>query len=149
MRLTEGLQLRVKDIGFEHRTIVVREGKGGKDRAVMLPAALVPALREQIGRARAIWAADAQAGRSGVFLPDALARKYPPAAASWSWFWVFPQGHLSIDPRSGVERRHHAYDQSFQRPFKRGLRDAGIQKPRPSRCSGTCVFQPMADAISD
>ena len=129
MRLTEGLQLRVKDVDFEHRTIVVREGKGCKDRAVMLPGALVPALREQIGCARVTWAADAQSGRSGVFLPDALARKYPRAAASWPWFWVFPQDHHSIDPRSGVERRHHAYDQSFQRAFKRGLRDAGIQKP--------------------
>ncbi len=119
MRIAEGLQLRVKDVDFEHRTIVVREGKGGKDRAVMLPATLLPGLREQIGRARLVWAADAQAGQGGVFLPDALDRKYPRAGASWAWFWVFSQDHLSTDPRLGVVRRHRACDQSFQRAFKR------------------------------
>lgn len=97
MRLAEGLELRIKDIDFEHRTIVVRQGKGDKDRAVMLPEAVVAGLREQIGRARILWAADAQAGRGGVFMPHALERKYPRAGASWPWFWVFPQDHHSVD----------------------------------------------------
>jgi integron integrase len=129
MRITEGLQLRVKDVDFERRAIIVREGKGGKDRVVMLPASLVPALREQMARARILWGADRAAGRSGVHMPDALDRKYPRAGASWSWFFVFPQASLSVDPRSGVARRHHAYDQTFQRAFKRAAERSGIARP--------------------
>ena len=91
MRIAEGLRLRVKDVDFERRTIIVREGKGGKDRALMLPQRLIPALREQFARARVLWSADQAEGRSGVELPDALERKYPRAGASWTWFWVFPQ----------------------------------------------------------
>ncbi|MGQ0657171.1 MAG: integron integrase [Chromatiales bacterium] len=129
MRITEGLQLRVKDVDFERRTVIVRHGKGGKDRAVMLPAAIVPALREQLARARVLWAADREAQRAGVHIPDALDRKYPRAGASWNWFWVFPQVDHSVDPRSGIERRHHLYDQTFQRAFKRAVDRAGITRP--------------------
>ena len=129
MRITEGLQLRVKDVDFERRTIIVREGKGGKDRALMLPQRLVPALREQLARARVLWSADQAEGRAGVELPHALARKYPRAGASWIWFWVFPRATLSTDPRSGIYRRHHMYDQTFQRSFKRAIEQAGIGKP--------------------
>ena len=128
MRINEGLQLRVKDVDFGRSTIIVREGKGGKDRAVMLPQRLVPALQEQMARARLVWSADQAAGRGGVAMPDALDRKYPRAGASWSWFWVFPQDAHSIDPRSGVLRRHHMYDQTFQRAFKRALSRTGIAK---------------------
>jgi integron integrase len=88
MRINEGLQLRVKDVDFEHSTIIVREGKGGKDRAVMLPQSLITGLREQLARARLYWAADQAAGRGGVAMPDALERKYPRAGSSWNWFWV-------------------------------------------------------------
>lgn len=129
MRITEGLQLRVKDVDFERRTLIVRCGKGGKDRALMLPDAVVPALREQMARARVLWAADAAAGRAGVSMPDALERKYPRAGASWTWFWVFPQADHATDPRSGVVRRHHLYDQTFQRAFKRAVLRAGIDTP--------------------
>lgn len=129
MRINEGLQLRVKDIDFERGAIIVREGKGGKDRAVMLPQKLVPGLRDQLVHARVLWQADRDSGCSGVFMPDALERKYPRAGESWTWFWVFPQDSQSIDPRSGVVRRHHAYDQTFQRAFKRALLRAGIAKP--------------------
>jgi integron integrase len=128
MRINEGLQLRVKDIDFDRGAIVVREGKGGKDRAVMLPQRLVPALREQLARARVLWQADRDAGNGGVAMPDALERKYPRAGASWTWFWVFPQDCHSVDPRSGVVRRHHAYDQTFQRAFKRAVSRTGIAK---------------------
>src|SRR6185295_17264497 len=86
MRLMEGLRLRVKDIEFERRAIVVREGKGAKDRVVMLPAALVPSLREQLRAARRLWQSDRDAGAAGVQLPDALERKYPRAGSSWAWF---------------------------------------------------------------
>lgn len=129
MRLSEGLQLRVKDIDFDRRAIIVREGKGGKDRVVMLPRRIEPGLREQLSRARALWLADQAGGRGGVALPDALERKYPRAAGAWTWFWVFPQQTHSVDPRSGVVRRHHMYDQTFQRAFKRAVSRAGIAKP--------------------
>ena len=122
MRISEGLQLRVKDLDFDHGTIIVREGKGSKDRALMLPESLAPSLREQLSRARAWWLKDQAEGRSGVALPDALERKYPRAGHSWPWFWVFAQHTHSTDPRSGVVRRHHMYDQTFQRAFKRALR---------------------------
>jgi integron integrase len=129
MRISEALQLRVKDIDFERRTLIVRCGKGGKDRALMLPAALVPALREQLARARLLWAADRDAQRPGVQMPDALGRKYPRAAMSWTWFWVFPQAAESVDPRSGTLRRHHLHDDAFQRAFKKAAVRAGIMAP--------------------
>ena len=129
IRIMEGLRLRVKDVDFAHRALIVREGKGAKDRIVMLPATLVPALREQMARARALWAADRQVGHGGVYMPNALDRKYPRAATSWTWFWVFPHAELSVDPRSGATQRHHVQDQSIQRAFKRALERAGIQKP--------------------
>ena len=126
LRITEALQLRVKDLDFEHRTLVVRHGKGGKDRAVMLPASLLQPLREQVARARLLWSLDREAGAAGVQMPDALARKYPRAAQSWTWFWVFPQARPSRDPRSGLVRRHHLYDETFQRAFARAAAQAGI-----------------------
>lgn len=129
MRINEGLQLRVKDVDFGLSTIIVREGKGGKDRAVMLPNRLAAGLREQLARARVLWAGDQETGCAGVAMPDALDRKYPRAGTSWNWFWVFPQDSHSVDPRSAVVRRHHMYDQTFQRAFKRALSLAGIAKP--------------------
>lgn len=129
MRLMEGLTLRVKDLDFAHRSVIVRHGKGGKDRVLMLPQRLVPGLREQLGRAHVLWAQDVADGRGGVEMPDALERKYPRAACSWQWFWVFPQTTHSTDPRSGAIRRHHVFDQTFQRAFKRAVAVAGIDKP--------------------
>jgi integron integrase len=129
MRLLEGLRLRVKDIDFERRAIIVREGKGAKDRVVMLPASLEQPLREQLSLVQALWAADRAAGVAGVLLPHALARKYPRAALSWAWFWVFPQATLSTDPRGAGLRRHHQLAQSFQRAFQRAVAGAGLAKP--------------------
>jgi integron integrase len=129
MRITEALQLRTKDVDFERAVIIVRCGKGGKDRIVMLPSSLASALKAQLRRAHGLWLADARTGRGGVQMPDALDRKYPRAGASWSWFWAFPQAGLSVDPRSGVERRHHLYDQTFQRDFRRAVQAAGITRP--------------------
>lgn len=129
LRLAEAQQLRVKDLDFSHRALIVRSGKGGKDRVVMLPQSLVPALREQLAKARVLWSADQASGKGGVYMPDALERKYPMAGTAWSWFWVFPQGHHSVDRRTGVVRRHHMYDQTFQRAFKRAVHSAGITKP--------------------
>ncbi len=129
MRLMECVRLRVKDLDFERREIVVREGKGDKDRVTMLPAALAPELRAHLARVKLLWAQDREAGRAGVYLPDALARKYPRAATEWGWFWVFPAREVSRDPRSGVERRHHAHEQAFQRAIKRAVAAANIAKP--------------------
>ena len=128
MRINEALQLRIKDVDFARNTIVVREGKNRKDRAVMLPRSLQPALREQIRRARLLWDADQAAGRGGVHVPHALDRKYPRASQSWAWFWVFPQAAHSVDRRTGLVRRHHLFDQSLQRAFKRAVERAGIHK---------------------
>ena len=129
MRIMEGIRLRVKDVDFERQALVVREGKGFKDRVVMLPASLAPALREQMQRARAVWADDRASGHGGVYMPDALDRKYPRAGSSWSWFWMFPHAQIAIDPRSGVLRRHHALEGTFQRQFKRAVERTGIVKP--------------------
>ena len=149
MRIAEVLHLRVKDIDFENRTVLVRCGKGGKDRALMLPAALVPALREQLAHARALWLADVQADRAGVFMPDAIERKYPQAAASWPWFWVFPQAEHSVCPRTGVQRRHHLYDQNLQRAFKRAVVQAGIQRPATPHTLRHCFATHLLQAGYD
>jgi len=129
MRIAEALQLRVKDVEFERRVVIVRSGKGGKDRVVMLPATLAPGLQQQMQRARVLWEADARTGRGGVQMPDALERKHPRAGASWAWFWVFPQAEHTVCPRTGVQRRHHLFDQTFQRAFKRAVLAAGIDRP--------------------
>jgi integron integrase len=129
MRLLEGLRLRVKDIEFTQRAIIVREGKGTKDRVVMLPASIEAALRGHLADVKAQWQLDRSRSLAGVHLPHALARKYPRAGESWSWFWVFPQWELSVDPRTGLRRRHHMMEQYFQRAFRRALQEAGIHKP--------------------
>lgn len=134
MRVGEALQLRVKDVDFAHRTIIVRSGKGDKDRALMLPATLHEPLRVQLESARVLWLADSHAECPGVWMPDALERKYPRAGKSWAWFWVFPQQRLSRDPRSGIIRRHYLYAQTFQRAFQRAVRGANVAKPATPHC---------------
>jgi integron integrase len=129
MRLMECLRMRVQDVDFAHGEIVVRNGKGAKDRVTMLPDALKPPLRDQLERARAVHQSDLVVGWGRVLLPDALDRKYPNAATEWGWQWVFPQDHLSLDPRTGIRRRHHAFDQTFQRALKRAAAKARIAKP--------------------
>jgi integron integrase len=129
MRIMEALRLRVKDVDFARRTLIVREGKGGKDRALMLPESLAGDLRAQLVSSRALWLLDRADRRPGVEMPEALARKYPHAGESWAWHWVFPQATLSHDPRSGQRRRHHLFDQSLQRAFGRAARAAGLEKP--------------------
>jgi integron integrase len=128
MRLAEGLALRVKDVDFARHVVIVRHGKGGKDRVVMLPRSLEPALREHLLGARTLWAGDRRVGRPGVELPNALAAKYPRAAESWAWHWVFPAPRLSVDPRSGTERRHHLHESRLQRELKAAVAAAGINK---------------------
>ena len=126
LRITEALQLRVKDVDFERLAIIVRAGKGNKDRVVMLPATLQATLKQQLQLAHGLWQSDAREQCGGVQVPDAIERKYPRAPHAWSWFWVFPQGSHSTCPRTGVIRRHHLFDQTFQRAFKRAVATAGI-----------------------
>jgi integron integrase len=129
LRLLEGLRLRVKDLEFERRELVVRDGKGGKDRVTVMPENLMLPLQQQLAAARALHARDLAAGHGAVWLPDALAVKYPGAARSWGWQWVFPSALRSADPRSGVIRRHHLNESSVQKAVAGAARRAGIAKP--------------------
>jgi integron integrase len=142
MRLLEGVRLRIKDVDFVRQVIVVRDGKGGKDRVVMLPRALDGSLRQQLQEARRFWLLDQerQDGAAGIYLPSALAEKYKRAAQSWAWFWLFPAATLSTDPRRGSggededgtpppRRRHHLHEKRLQRDLQAAVRAAGIAKP--------------------
>ena len=129
MRLMEGMRLRIKDVDFDRHVIIVRDAKGGKDRVVMLPRSLEPALRLQLLAARSQWEHDRQAQRGGVEVPHALDSKYPQVGNTWGWFWMFPSPTLSVDLLSGVERRHHLYEDRVQRSLKKVVTLAGIAKP--------------------
>jgi integron integrase len=129
MRINEALRLRLKDVDFDRLTLVVRQGKGDKDRALMLPQALVADLRAQLAYSRSLWLRDRTDKVAGAELPLALARKYPRASESWAWHWVFPRATMSVDPRGGVRRRHPLFDQTFQRGFKRAVLATGIREP--------------------
>lgn len=128
LRLMEALRLRVQELDFEYRQVTVRHGKGGKDRRVPLPDLLAPLLREQVERVQATFRQDRADGVHGVELPHALARKYPRAAVSLGWQYLFPSRQLSRDPRSGVTRRHHANEKAIQHAVRRAVRRAGLRK---------------------
>lgn len=128
MRLLECLRLRVKDIDFGLNQITIREGKGAKDRFTVLPALVVPVLREHLEAVRALHRDDSAAGFGRVYLPSALAAKYPGAAAEWGWQYVFPSAKRSTDPRSGAERRHHLNECAVSRAISDAVRAAGIVK---------------------
>jgi integron integrase len=128
LRLMEGLRLRTKDIDFARGQIVVRAGKGDKDRATMLPEALRETLKAHLHRVRELHEKDVAAGGGEVWLPKALAVKYPRAPREWAWQWVFPSAELSTDPRSGRRRRHHVSDAGVQRAIKLAARVAGLER---------------------
>jgi integron integrase len=129
LRLLECLRLRVKDIDFARNQIVVRAGKGDKDRLTMLPAVVTTALGKHLREVRRQHEDDLARGFGCVYLPDALERKYPRANREWGWQWVFPASQISIDPRSGEQRRHHLHESVLQRAVKEATRRAGIAKP--------------------
>ena len=129
IRLMECVRLRVQDVDFGRREILVRNGKGGKDRRVPLPQRLHSRLREQVDRVGLQHQADLLAGRGEVYLPHALSRKYPNAARELGWQYVFPSPRHSVDPRSGASRRHHLDEATLQRAVKAARVRAGIHKP--------------------
>ena len=129
LRLMEAVRLRVKDVDLERCELLVRDGKGGKDRVTMLPSTLVASLRAHLVLVQELHARDLAAGLPGVYLPHALDRKYPNAPREWAWQYVFPSDRLSVDPRSGLRRRHHIDEQNVQRAMRQALRDAGVGKP--------------------
>jgi integron integrase len=129
LRIMECLRLRVKDIDFGRREILVRDGKGAKDRVTMLPDTVLEALQRHLGRVRDLHAEDLAAGFGSVYLPYALERKYPNANKQWMWQYVFPSARLSRDPRSGEIRRHHADEKPVQRAVQSALQAARIRKP--------------------
>lgn len=129
MRLMECVRLRVKDVDFDRLEVMVREGKGRKDRVTMLPQSLVPELQVHLKKVQVLFDMDRKNNVPGVEMPDALAKKYPNADKEWGWFWVFPASGLSDDPRTGIHRRHHIYEQNIQRAIRVAVKKAGIAKP--------------------
>jgi len=128
MRMNELLRLRVQDIDFDNRMITVHATKGGKDRTTLLPETMITPLQEQMQKAKALHEQDLREGFGAVWLPDALARKYPNAAKEWPWQFLFPSAQLSRDPEFGVLRRHHVYDKTLQATMKRAVIKSGIHK---------------------
>lgn len=129
LRLMECLRLRVKDLELTRRELIVRDGKGAKDRITLLADKLIQPLQTQLERVKALHQQDLQQGFGAVYLPYALERKYPNANREWAWQYVFPTDKRSIDPRSGVERRHHLGETALQQAVRNAVRQAGIDKP--------------------
>ncbi len=129
MRIREGLRLRVKDVDFSYNQITVRDGKGRKDRVTMLPEAIKSTLSHNLERVKKLHEEDLAKGYGKVYLPYALARKYPAADAEWGWQFVFPADSFSRDPRSGIVRRHHQHESKLQRTFKRAVKKIRLTKP--------------------
>jgi integron integrase len=129
LRVSECCELRIKDIDFDQGLIFVRSGKGDKDRSTLLAEGGRQELRAQLRRSEERYQADRRAGLAGVWLPDALERKYPNAGRELGWFWVFPSQTLSTDPRAGVVRRHHVHDSVIQKAVKAAVAKANIHKP--------------------
>ncbi len=128
LRISEAVRLRIKDIDLAMHYIVVRDGKGNKDRTTLLPKSLTTKLLAQIERVKIQHQKDLEANVGAVYLPNALARKYPNYPKELGWQYLFPSSSLSVDPRAGVERRHHVYRQSIQRQVHNAIRKAGIHK---------------------
>jgi integron integrase len=128
LRLMECVRLRVKDVDFEALQVIVRGGKGDKDRVTTLPVSMVEALREHLARVKATHDADLQVGHGAVYLPDALRRKWPSAERDWVWQYVFPAPRATVDAQSGRVHRHHVHENSLQKAVKEAAVKAGITK---------------------
>ena len=129
LRLLESLRLRVKDVDFRHQQIIIRDGKGQKDRVTVLPGTLFEPLKRQLRKGKVLHEEALDEGFGSVYLPSALSRKYPKAAWSWGWQYVFPAAKPSKDPRSGVLQRHHVAESAVQKAVHRAVKKAGLVKP--------------------
>jgi len=128
LRVKETLRLRVQDIDFANSYLLIRDGKGGKDRTTLLAPSVIAELQTHLESTRSLFNSDREKGVSGVFLPNALARKYPNAGTSWGWQYAFPSKSLSIDPRSGITRRHHLSESGLQKAIAEAKKKAHIDK---------------------
>ena len=128
LRLLEALRLRVKDLDFERRQIIVRDGKGKHDRATTLPQRIEPALREHLVRVQRLHRADLEQGLGNAPIPEALARKYPSAPTEWGWQWVFPSSRVYTNRRTGEQGRHHRHPTAVQRAVRTAAARAGLAK---------------------
>jgi len=128
LRITECLRLRVKQVDFAQRQLIIRDGKGGKDRVTMLPEAVETPLRQQIVRAKRLHEIDLKNGLGSVYLPHALERKYPDASRDWPWQWVFPSPQISTNPRSGLQGRHHLTASGVRKAIERAAKLADLNK---------------------
>ena len=145
MRLMEVMRLRVKDVEFDHHAIIVRDGKGHKDRVVTLAEPVLEPLKLHLQQVRLLHNRDLDDGFGSVYLPDALARKYPNAPTAWGWQYVFVAAKRSTDPRSGTQQRHHFGEQAIQRAVKGAVRRAGIIKPASCHSFATHLLESGAD----
>lgn len=139
LRLTEALRLRVKDVEFSRREILVRDGKGQKDRVTVLPGTVIAVLQEHLLKVKRLHERDLAEGFGRANLPYALARKYPNAAAEWGWQFVFPSVNRSDDPRGAGTFRHHIHEKTIQRHMREAVRQAGIIKPATPHTFGTAL----------
>jgi len=128
LRLSECLELRVKDVDFGYNQIIIRDAKGGKDRVTILPDKVKKPLRDHLREVKKIHEADLRIGFGRVYLPYALKKKYPNADREWGWQYVFPATKISTDPRTGIRRRHHIYETVLQKAVKQAIRNAEIVK---------------------
>jgi integron integrase len=149
LRLSEALRLRVKDIDFEYRQIVVRDGKGRKDRVSVLPDTLLPHLRAHLAKLRSWFGVETNRGIIPASLPHALKRKYPQASRSWPWQYVFPSGSTCVDPMDGETVRHHLHPKTVQRAVTQAARRAGITKPASCHTFRHCFATHMLEAGYD
>jgi len=149
LRVGEATRLRIKDLDFKRRSLIVRDGKGAKDRITVLPDSVVPALKLQIEKSLAVGALDRRRNRGGVILPHALDRKYPNARFEDGWQFVFPARNLSMDPRSEKLRRHHVFNSSVQRSVKYSAQKAGLHKPVTCHTFRHCFATHMLESGSD
>ena len=149
LRLLEALRLRVKDVSLDQRKLIVRDGKGAKDRVTVLPDSLVQPLRLQLEHVRERHQFAEGHGYAGVELPYALARKYPRAHLELGWQYVFPAAKPSRDPRTGAWRRHHLYEQTVQRQVKEAVRKAGIRQPASCHTLRHCFATHLLESGSD
>ena len=140
LRRGELVSLRIKDVDTARRTVTVRGGKGDKDRVTVLPECLVPAIEEQKAAARKLFEQDRAANRPGVALSGALGRKHSRAGESWAWFWLFPARSESIDPVSGLKRRHHLHGSVYNEAIREGAAEAEIEKRVDVSCVEEGVF---------